>query len=145
MFTFIIDYFLLVFVAAIGTLQISASIGRLNGLLFFKSPIIARTLGAALVVAAFVWFFSTAERNVNDFEGGADANDQGLFFFLGVLAAGGFTFIASSIVNRRMNGAPPTHDGGLDALRDMTYARALGFSIIYWRKQWRQMKNYFSG
>ena len=145
MFTFIIDYFLLVIVATIGVLQIAASAGRLNGLLFFKSPIIARALGAALIVAAFIWFFSTAERNINDFQGGVDANDQGLFFFLGVVAGGGITFVGSSIVNRRMNGSPPSPDGGLDALRDMNYFRALGYSISYWRKQWRQMKRYFSG
>ncbi len=76
MFTFATDYFLLVFVCVLGVLQIVASIGGLRGLLILKSPILARGLGGALIVAAFIWFFSTATRNINDYEGGIDANTQ---------------------------------------------------------------------
>ena len=145
MFTFVTDYFLLVFAAAIGTIQIAASLGKLNGLLFFKNPWIARGLGIVLIVSSFVWFFSTGDRNINDYEGGADANTQALFFFLGVLAAGGFTFVVSSIINIRMSGAEPSPSAGLDNLRDTNFLRALIFSLDYWRKRWRQMKSYFSG
>ncbi len=137
MFTFVTDYFLLVFAAAVGTIQIAASLGRLRGLLFFKHPWVARALGVALIVGAFVWFFSTGERNINDYEGGADANTQGLFFFLGVLAAGGFTFLFSSLVNIRMNGVQPSPGDGLDNLRDTNFVRALLYSLRYWWKRWR--------
>mgnify|MGYP000468753809 CR=1 FL=1 len=146
MFTFAIDYFILVFVATIGVIQISASTGRLNGLLLFKAPLIARTLGLALVLGAFVWFFSNETRNVGDTSGGIDANTQALFFFLGTLAGGGLTFLVSSMVNLRMNGGEQSPESGLEALRETTYVRAVGNSLGYWCREWRtQMKRYFIG
>ena len=146
MFTFAIDYFILVFVATIGVLQISASLGRLRGLLLLKPPVVASTLGLLLVVASFIWFFSTGTRNINDYEGGLDAPTQALFFFLGSLAGVVVTFGVSSLVNLRMNGEEPSPGAGLDALRDTNYANALAHSLTYWWKEWRtQMKSYFSG
>ena len=146
MFTFATDYFILVVVATVGVIQIAASVGRLKGLLFFKSPITARKMGFLLVVGAFIWFFSTGERNINDYQGGLDANTQALFFFLGALAGGGATFLASSVVNMRMTGDGTSPEDGLDALKSTTYARALGHSLAYWWREWRtQMKRYFFG
>ena len=146
MFTFATDYYILVFVATIGVLQVAASFGRLNGLLFIKSPIVTRVLGIALAAAAFIWFFSTGDRNINDYEGGLDAPTQSLFFFFGSSTGFVFTFVVSTLVNARMNGGEPSHEEGLDALRDRNYIRALTQSISYWRKEWRtRMKNYFSG
>ena len=67
----------MVVIAACGVLQIAASVGRLDALLLFKSPLTARALGVVLVVAGPVLFFATAERNINDYEGGLDGNFQG--------------------------------------------------------------------
>ena len=146
MITFATDYFLLVFIASIGVLQIAASAGSLSGLLIFKSPLAARALGTAFVVTGFVLFFSTGERNINDYEGGLDANTQALFFFLGTMAGGGVTVVLSSIVNLRMRRGDPSPDSGFEALRDINYPRALARSLIYWWKNWRtQMRRYFSG
>ena len=80
MFSFAIDYYLMVVIAACGVLQIGASVSGLDALLLFKSPVRARALGIVLVVAGPVLFFATAERNINDYEGGLDGNFQGLFF-----------------------------------------------------------------
>ena len=146
MFTFATDYFLLVFVASVGVVQVAASSGRLNGLLIFKSPLVARAVGSAVAVSAFVWFFSTGARNINDYEGGLDGPTQALFFFFGASAGVVVTFAASSLVNLRMRGADHPPEAGLDALRDTNYARALGKSLGYWRRNWRtQTKRYFSG
>lgn len=146
MFTFATDYFLLSTVATVGVIQISASMGRLNGLLLFKSHLAARLLGLMMIVAAFVWFFSTGDRNINDYEGGLDANTQALFFFLGVMSGGAITFVISSLVNFRKSGGPHEPGGGLNALKDSSYFRALTESIKYWWKNWRsQMKRYFFG
>ena len=146
MFTFATDYFLLVFVSTIGVIQLSASLGGLRGLLVFKSPIVARPFGIALAAAAVVIFFMTDQRNLNDSRGGLDANTQALFFFLGVLAGGVFTFLGSSLINIRMNDAGAPSDGGFDALRHTNYLRALARSLSYWTRNWRQqMKSYFSG
>jgi hypothetical protein len=146
MFTFATDYFLLVFVSALGVIQIGASFGGLSGLLFLQAPKAARALGTVLAVAPFIWFFATGERNINDYQGGLDAPTQALFFFLGTLAAGGVTFVVSSVVNWRMDGGAPAPEDGMDALRNASWARALAASLQYWRKNWRRRtKQYFSG
>ena len=146
MFTFATDYYLFVFAASLGVIQISASLGRLRGLLLLKSPAVARASGLALAVGAFVWFFATDPRNLNDYEGGLDANIQALFFFLGALTAIVVTVLVSSLVNARMNGGGPAPGEGLDALKHTNYVRALSRSLRYWSKEWHtQMKSYFFG
>ncbi len=146
MFTFATDYYLCVLVATIGVLQIAFSVGGIHGLLLFKSSLVARGLGALLIVAAFVWFFSTGPRNINDFQGGLDANTQALFFFFGAFTAVIVTFAAASLVNHRMAGPDRGPEVGLDALKETGYITALMRNLSYWRKNWRtQTKDYFSG
>ena len=146
MFTFATDYYLCVLVATIGVLKIACSIGGIHGLLVFKSPLVARTVGLVLAVSAFVWFFGTGERNLNDYQGGLDANTQALFFFFGAFTGVIVTFAVASVVNFRMAGPDTTPGAGLDAVKDTSYAMALVRSLSYWRKNWRtQMKDYFSG
>ena len=146
MFTFATDYFLLVFVSTFGVIQAAASMGGLRGLLVFKSPVIARGLGIGLVIGAFVWFFSTGTRNLNDYEGGLDAPTQALFFFLGGLAGMSITFLVSSLVNARLNLRDPSPDEGLGALRYTNYVRAVIHNLSYWRTEWQtQTKRFFSG
>ncbi len=143
---FAIDYFLFVFVASLGVIQIAASIGQLNGILILKSPIVARLLSAALAVAVFVWFFATEDRNLNDNEGGLDANIQAVLFVLSASAAVLVTLGISSVFNARMNGSKRAQGDGLDALKDGNYITALLHSIRYWRKEWRtRTKPYFFG
>ena len=136
MFTFATDYFLLVFVSALGVIQIGASFGGLSGLLLLQAPKAARALGAVFAIAPFVWFFATGERNIGDHQGGLDAPTQALFFFLGTLAAGGVTFVVSSAANWRMDSGAPAPEDGMDALRNASWARALAASLQYWRKSW---------
>ena len=146
MFTFATDYFLFVFVACLGVIQIAASFGGLKGLLILKSPLLARAIGLALPIAAFIWFFTSAERNLNDYEGGLDANVQALFFFFGGLTALAATLSVSSLLNLRMTGGAPAPGEGLDALKRTSYGRALVHSLRYWWREWRtQMRPYFFG
>ena len=146
MFTFAIDYFLLVFVSGVFTIQIACTFGGLKGLLLIKSATATRVLGASIIAAAFVWFFGVAERNVNDYEGGLDSNEQGLLFFSAILVSGVFTFISSSVVNHRMREREKQPGTGLGALTEASYLHAVRANINYWRKNWRtQTKRYFSG
>ena len=146
MFTFAIDYFLLVFVSGICTIQISCTFGGLTGLLLIKSVAATRLLGGSIIIAAFIWFFSIAERNINDYEGGLDSNVQGLLFFLAILACGAITFLSSSIVNIRMRERGPQPGTGLGALAESNYFSAVRANINHWRINWRtQTKRYFSG
>ena len=132
MITFAVDYYLFTFVAAIGVIQIAGSVGRLQGLLVFKSPIAAQTFGLTLAIAALIWFFTTDSRNINDRDGGLDANDQALFFSMGAASAMAATAVLSSLFNVRMTGGNRAPAAGLDALRYTNYVRAVGRSLRYW-------------
>ena len=146
MFTFATDYYIGVFVSTLGALQLAFSISRLNGLLLFKSPILARALGLALMIGGFVLFFGTGSRNINDYEGGLDAPTQALFFFFGSLSAVVVTLVATSIVNWRMRGPEAEPEAGIDSLRDTNYALSLARSVSYWWNYWQtRTRSYFSG
>ncbi len=143
---FLIDYLVFVFLASVGVLQFAASLSRLTALLIFRSIPVARVFGVALAVAAFVWFFVSDTRNVNDFEGGLDANVQALALFVAVLAAVLTTLVVSSLVNIRMDGAPASPSEGVDSLRRTTYFRALPQSVgAAWKHFYRLTKKYSSG
>ena len=146
MFSFATDYYITMFTASLGVLQVAFSIGRLDGLLIFKSPLFARALGIVLAVGAFVWFFATDTRNINDYDGGLDANVQALLLFLGASTALAVTFLASSLVNARMEGGDLEAKDGLEALKHTNYVRALSRSVSYrWRTWQAQMSRYLSG
>ena len=146
MFTFATDYFLFVLIATLGVIQLAASVEGLKAILFFKNPFVARILGLILIVIGFVLFFSTGERNINDYEGGLDANAQSLFFFLAAISAGLITFSVTSIVNMNMKPKNVWPTKGLDNLKTTVYVQILIHNWKYWSRNWRQqMKNYFSG
>lgn len=146
MLSFATAYYLTCLIGTVGAIQIGASFGELRGLLFFKSPYVTRPLGVALVIVAFVFFFGTGERNINDYEGGLDGNVQALLFFLGVISGGAFTFVVSSFVNLSMRQDTPLPGNGLEDTKRTTFLKALHRSLLYWWKNWRsQIKNYFSG
>ena len=146
MLTFAADYFIMVAVACVGTIQVAAAFAGLRGLLFVQRLSLAKLLGVLLIAAGPVLFFGTEERNLNDYEGGLDANQQAIFFLLGVLAGLGVTVLVSSMLNRRMKGREGAPSGGLDSLRDSNFAVALARSLSYWKRNWRtQTRRYFSG
>ncbi len=161
MFTFATDYCIAAFLSTTGALQFAFSVGGIHGLLAFKRAIVARTLGIALAVSGFVFFFGVGERNINDYEGGLDAPAQALFFSYGAIGALVFTLALTSLINWRMRGAesgdgagvhphpnlPPSRgkgiaddepDVGIDALRHTNYALALWRSAGYWWKRWKR-------
>ncbi len=128
------DYVLLVFLGALGTVQVSAARSHLLGLLFLRPwPRASEVLGAALVIGAFVWFFSSGgSRNIPDTQGGLDGTDQAAFFSIGAGVAFAFTLLVSSVVNHawgaqhgwdaRVDRWPPS---GLTWLERTTFARAV--------------------
>lgn len=150
MFTFAIDYYLMVLVASIGAIQFAASASNLRGLLFIKRPVIARGLGLVVVAFAFVWFFSVAERNVGDHTGALDSNSQAIFFLLGVISGGALTFVVSSVINQGMRAAQGVPEAGaeqgMDALRQLSFYNALAANLHYWWNNWRtQIRRYLFG
>ncbi|MDA1348247.1 MAG: hypothetical protein O3A47_05190 [Chloroflexi bacterium] len=146
MFTFATDYFIMVTVASVGTIQFAAASAGLRGLLFLRSKNWAQALGIVLILAGLGLFFATEDRNINDYEGGLDANIQSLLFFLGTVSGFGVTVVGSSLLNIRMTGGEEQPEGGLDALRHTNFAMAIRRNLKYWGRNWRtQTKRYFSG
>jgi len=63
------DYFLFVFVAVVGVLQVVAAYNKGLSWAFFRSSILGYLFGAAAIVAAFWWFFSSGNRNTPGLNG----------------------------------------------------------------------------
>ena len=90
-----LDYFLLVFIAAVGVYQIASIPGGLKGLWFFRQPCIQYFFGILAIIGSFGWFYTSAERNVQHTVEGS----QQLMLFLGAIISSYFvTAILASII-----------------------------------------------
>lgn len=146
MFTFAIDYYLFISVASFGVIQFAAATAGLQGILILKKDPLNRIVGICFVIVAIVWFFDPSTRNINDHEGGLDANQQAILFLLGTASAFLLTAGISSLLNVGMKGETPKPGEGLQDLKSTNFAIAIGRNIQFWLKEWReQTKSYFSG
>lgn len=117
------DYFLLVFVASLGVLQIAGAYSRLYALLIFGRRF-SVILGYAAVVLGFTLFFTSEPRNVPDTARGLDGNQQALLFSAAALSALITTLLCSSLRNWSTLGVDePVR--GIDALRRTSYLRLM--------------------
>ncbi len=122
---FVLDYFLFVFIAALGVLQMVAAYRGLVGLLFIRLRPLAFLVGLAAVPLAFLWFFLSEPRNISDQEGGLDGNQMSGLFAVAAGSALIFTLLVSSISNRSLGGCRQRFDTGLEALKETSYLKAL--------------------
>lgn len=122
---FALDYFVFVFIAALGVIQLVAAHSALRGLLFIRSRPLAIVAGLAATGLAFVWFFVSEPRNIPDTDGGLDGNQMAGLFALGAGSALVLTLLLSSLSNRSMGSGGQNAVPGLDALRASTYLEAL--------------------
>ncbi len=123
---FALDYFVFVFLAALGVLQAVASYRSLQGILFIRSRLPAFLAGFATTTFAFLWFFLSEPRNIPDSEGGLDGNQMSGLFAVAAGSALLLTLILSSISNHRSLGkGGGQFSSGLEALRETTYLNAL--------------------
>ena len=127
---FAFDYFILVFLSALGVLLLVTAHYRLTGLLLMGRKSSMAT-GGLLVVGAFIWFFASAPRNVPDTGAGLDGNQQAILFSIGSLAALVVVLALSSLRNRSMNGQSEAR--GIDALKEETYLRLIARKL---RRRW---------
>lgn len=118
-----LDYFLLVFIAAIGVYQIVAIPVGLKGLWFFRQPKIQYAFGVLAIIGAFGWFYTSAERNIQHTIEGS----QQLALFLGAIISAYFiTAILASIIQAAVctRGDTPIkgkqHDLGMETLKTTT-------------------------
>ena len=133
--SFSLDYFILVFVAAMGVLQMIASRRDLRGMLLVPAPPVAFVLGLCAVGAAFTWFFASEPRNLSDTQGGLDGNRAASMFSAASALAVFTTFVLSSLVNRSLGKDGQQPSPGLETLGHTTYLRALGVSLkALWKR-----------
>ncbi len=126
MFSFRLDYFILVTAAYFGVLQIVAARYRIRALSFFENHRLkAYLFGAAITVGAFLWFFYSADRNVEGKVSRVEGAQQFTYFFLGVSLSVMVSLLLNSLL--RLRSKPPTGGArwGLEALRRATYLQAL--------------------
>lgn len=117
-----LEYFCLVFVAAVGVLQVVAAYNELRGVSFFGGKIYGYLFAALTVGPALAAFFTWNSRNPT---GIIQGPEQFGFFMLALTAALIFTLAASSLLkNRRLRRNHAQHDG-LEALREVTFFQAL--------------------
>ena len=120
---FAIEYFFFALVSNLGLLTLIAGRSQLEFMKVIKNPQKAVVIGFFIMVIAFVWYFGFEKRNINDFEGGLDANMQALFFVISTVTAIVLILIANSILRK---GKPETNLSiGLDVLKESTYLQAI--------------------
>ena len=132
---FALDYFVFVFIAALGVLQMAAAYSALQGLLFIRFRPLAFLSGLLVTTLAFLWFFLSEPRNIPDTEGGLDGNEMAGLFALGAGSALVLSLLFSSVSNRSMIRSGQQPKTGLDALKETTYVRALLGTLKYlWKR-----------
>lgn len=135
---FALEYVAWVFLACCGVLQLVAWYNHLDGLLLVPRRSLAGMAGAVLLGGSFIWFFASRNRNVPDTaEGIAGAAAFGLFV-LGCALALLFTLVLSSVLSPVRRQEPPSGSGGLEALRQATYLKAVRASLEDRWRQWRE-------
>lgn len=95
-----LEYFLLVAVGCLGTIQIGAAYAGLKGLSFFKKPLAGYIFGALVIIGAFCWFFALGNRSSpSEIQG---AQQVGIFL-AGATAAYIITTAVSSLLKYRLS------------------------------------------
>ncbi|MBM3943072.1 MAG: hypothetical protein FJ316_09145 [SAR202 cluster bacterium] len=132
---FILDYIALVYVAALGTLQVAAAANGLQGLMLLGRRGLCLILGISLLGGAFTWFFLSAPRNVPDYLSGLNGTQQFYGFCAGVAAAFITTAVAAAFAQRQLGQGAVSLPEGVEGLRTSHYPR-----LLYWRLRglWRR-------
>ena len=116
---FAIEYFFFVLVSNLGLLTVIAGNSQLEFLKVIKHPKKSRYIGVLAIIIAFAWYFGFENRNINDFEGGLDANTQALVFVIATFTSIILVLISNSILRTGKSEIDITM--GLDVLKESTY------------------------
>lgn len=119
---FAIEYFFFALVSNLGLLTVIAGNSQLEFLKVIKHPKKSRYIGVLAIIIAFAWYFGFENRNINDFEGGLDANTQALVFVIATFTSIILVLISNSIL--RTGKSEMDIMMGLDVLKESTYVEA---------------------
>lgn len=118
-----LDYFILVFISSLGVYQIAAIPAKLDGLCFFKNPVVQYIFGFLAIIGAFGWFYTSKDRNVHTV---VEGSQQLGLFLASIIASYLFTAILASIMQAKVNsqgGSPREHkqyDMGIETYKKTT-------------------------
>ena len=129
-----VDYYICCSISVVGVVQIASNTANLDKFKFIQNGTLNGLLAFSLLIASFIIFFFTADRNVNDINGGLNGNQQmilfGCSFMTGFIANASISsFINHSNMNQREIG-----DVGIEKLRRSTYWQILKEPVINWLK-----------
>jgi len=128
-----------------GVVQVAASFGGLNGLLFIENRRFSTAFGMVMILGSLTWFFWNGGRNLPDTDGGIAGASQFAYFVLGGFLALLFTFVVTSLTNFRRATSGDTTDG-LPSLKETTFWQALSHNLgIAWKLYRRLTRKYSSG
>lgn len=119
-----LDYFILVLIASIGLYQIVAITAKLDGLCFFKRPLPQIVFGVLSIAVAYIWFFTSDERNIqHQVEG---SQQLGLFLsaiITGYVITGIISSAIQAKVKTRINNPEKekAHEIGIESLKTNTF------------------------
>ena len=121
-FALYLEYFFLVFIAALGVLQIAAIYAGMRGLSFFSRTSHGFVFAGLTVIPALVGLFTWNQRNPTAVVEGLQ---QFYFFSLATFLAFVFTVLVSHLIQRsKLQGNEVRYDG-LEALKKATFFQAL--------------------
>ena len=130
---YFLEYSLLAFMCSLGVLQIAVARAGLDGLSFFRRPVLGYAFGVLAIIAGFALFYATGDRAAEPLRGieGGVKRFFGERECLAAFMAGAFTalvstLIVSSVAKRAMwSSSRKAPARGLDALREMTFWQAM--------------------
>lgn len=127
------EYYLFVFIAAVGVLQMVAAYRQLSGLAFFRSSILSYIFSILAIGGSFGWFFGGGNRMDAVMRRAAlEGAQQFVYFNMAAFLALVFTLIVSSLLfahRRREQSQQKAHPQGLGALTEISYFEALRLSF----------------
>ena len=87
MFGFYIDYYVACLVASYAVVQMASVASQKRIPRVFNGVFKTVVFSIFCLIVAFSFFFLTEDRNINDYSGGLDANQQAILFYLAVVSS----------------------------------------------------------
>lgn len=127
------EYYLFVFVASVGVLQLVATYRQIKGLLFFQNRTLSYIFSILTIGGSFGWFFGWADRLDTIMRRvGLEGAQQFLYFNMAAFLALIFTLIVTSLLyscRSRAQCHQKSYPEGLGALKEIGYFEALKLSL----------------
>lgn len=138
MINFHLDYFMCCSLVSCGVLQIAATSSRTYLFCFFSRPIINVSFAVGFITTGLFMFFATEDRNINDYQGGLDGNEQAILFCVALSTS----FLVISLITSATNRQKILRDHNCQAdsfvcLNHDTYVNLIKLQWKYFFKEFK--------